>query len=138
MNVNALVYVLPSNKKFRKGLQGFMEPVRSEGIDVLELSSPEIEKPLIIDKKQADSFLLGPSQPQHPGSTTREMFMQPTTVVLEGDYVWRFSEGKDQFAAKVEGTDFIARIDDGEIRFGKNDILRVGLREDQKSTLRNG
>lgn len=63
--------------------------------------------------------------------STVEIFLTILTVVLEGKSMWRFTDGRIKYSAKIEDEEFLERVNFGRERFGHGDILRVRLRTTQ-------
>lgn len=85
------------------------------------------------DKAAADCFV-----PIGKGEAISEFISEPyleiRTVVLEGDGQWRFSDGRNKLAAKIDDIEFLQRVRRGQERFGKGDLLKVRLRSRQERT----
>ena len=64
-------------------------------------------------------------------STTQGVVLKIESAVFKDGNKWRFTDGSRSFFAAIEDTDFLSRIDSGEERFGKSDILIVDLRQIQ-------
>lgn len=62
--------------------------------------------------------------------TTRVTLLLESPVFKEGNK-WRFSDGTTSFHAELVDADFLARVNAGEERFGKGDILVVRLQRIQ-------
>ena len=57
-----------------------------------------------------------------------ETYIQIESVSFKEKNKWKFSNGKFFFNANITDEDFLAKIDSGELRFGKGDILKVKLK----------
>ncbi len=85
----------------------------------------------IANRNNADSFVsLGKGEPL--ATHTSETYLTIQTVVLEGDGLWRFSDGRNKFRAAINDAVFLKRVSSGSERFGRGDILRVKLRSVQE------
>lgn len=61
-----------------------------------------------------------------------ETYLTVRTVVLVGSGVWRFNDGRHVINAKIEDERFLARVRQGEERFGHGDLFFVRLRAVQR------
>ena len=59
---------------------------------------------------------------------------QVESAVFKDGNKWRFSDGASSFFAEITDADFLARIESGDERFGKGDVLIVDLRRIQSVT----
>lgn len=59
------------------------------------------------------------------------VLLQIESAVFKDDNKWRFSDGATPFFAEISDPDFLARINSGDERFGKGDVLVVDLRRTQ-------
>jgi hypothetical protein len=55
--------------------------------------------------------------------------LQIESAVFKEGNKWRFTDGSRSFHAAIEDASFLARVETGVERFGKNDILIVDLRQ---------
>lgn len=84
-----------------------------------------------IDRSTADDYL-AIGQGETLGQFKSEQHLTIQTVVLEGDGLWRFSDGRNKFRAEIEDKKFLDRVRSGRERFGRGDILKVKLRSAQE------
>ncbi len=85
-----------------------------------------------IDKREAGFFV--PVAKELPVSDNIViMALILVAPVFQDGNKWRFSDGATSFAAAIEDTAFLARVNDGE-RFGKGDVLNVEMRITQTRT----
>ena len=61
-------------------------------------------------------------------TNTFETYLTIRAVVLEGSGIWKFNDGGRVLQATMEDRNFLARVHQGEERFGHGDILRVRMR----------
>ena len=84
------------------------------------------------DRSESDAF-----QPIDTGETllenVSEVFLTIRTVVLEGDAMWRFFDGKSTIPIKIEDEEFLRSVHEGAERFANGDVLFVRLRATQKN-----
>jgi hypothetical protein len=60
-----------------------------------------------------------------------ETFLQIESISFKESNKWKFSNGSIIFNAQILDANFLERIDNGDLRFGKGDILKVQLRTSQ-------
>lgn len=123
---------LLANRQFMSYLRMAFAPATKKGIDTVTISAADGTTSTV---NSSEAALIGPvdQAPVQLTETTREVVVQPKTAVFEGDYVWRFTtDGSDSFTAKIEDPDFTSRLNDGTIRMGRHDELKVELHEVQE------
>lgn len=82
------------------------------------------------NRASAESFVsLGGGE--ELGTYFTETHLTIQTVVLEGDGLWRFSDGRNKFRAAINDKAFLQRVSSGSERFGRGDILKVKLKSVQ-------
>ena len=62
------------------------------------------------------------------GETVTDAFLQIVSLSFKKDNKWRFSRGESVFYAAIEDKGFLEQIENNQIRFSKDDILKVRLR----------
>ena len=65
---------------------------------------------------------------------TRKMTLQIISLSFKEDNKWRLTDGAEPFTADIEDVDFLNKIANDEISFGKNDYLICEVRERQSMT----
>lgn len=61
-------------------------------------------------------------------------FLSLESAVFKDGNKWKFWDGQSAFHAAIEDKDFLARVESGEERFGKGDVLVVEMRIVQSSS----
>lgn len=126
--VDKHVLRLYRNKSIASDLSKMLEPLSKEGIDTLyvvkDIDAKNVE--LLIDKSEVEFFKYQEFE-ENLNSDISETYIQIESVSFKEKNKWKFSNGKFFFNARISDEDFISRIDAGELRFGKGDILRVKL-----------
>lgn len=65
-------------------------------------------------------------------SAEREALLKIVVVALQGDYVWRFSDGGEKpFSARIDDTEFVNAVSEAKFSFASGDILRCRILEKQ-------
>lgn len=117
------------SRRVRLELRNVMRPMESDGIDSLFLTQGKSITQTIL-RNEIDCFT-PPSDDDIPLSDTTAsgVMLKIESVVFKDGNKWRFTDGTRSFFAAIEDDAFISRIDSGEERFGKADILVVDLRQ---------
>lgn len=106
-----------------------LAPLSNEGIETLyvvkDLKS-QIEPELVIDKTELDYFIYQDYE-DLLNSNLSNTYVQIESISFKEKNKWKFSNGKLIFNANILDINFLNRINNGELRFGKGDILRVRL-----------
>lgn len=130
--VDKRVLQLYRNKAIATDINKMLEPLSKEGIDSLyvvrDQAKDEVE--LIIDRSEIDFFQYQDVD-DDLSLDISETYIQIESVSFKEKNKWKFSNGKIFFNANITDDDFLSRIDSGELRFGKGDILRVKLKTTQ-------
>jgi hypothetical protein len=128
--VNGSVYNVVINADLGKNVEQFLSRPLKKEADSVEI---RVDSKIAANanKNNADSFVsLGKGQ--ELGTYTAETYLTIQTVVLEGDGLWRFSDGRNKFRAAINDTAFLRRVSSGSERFGRGDLLKVKLKSVQE------
>lgn len=90
--------------------------------------------PLVLTEDDRVSLRLPPPEDVAVVKETKERvaLLRIWVVPLQGDYVWRFSDGGEKpFTANIEDIDFTNQVVDAKISFARGDVLRCLIREVQ-------
>lgn len=120
---------LLKNRRVRMELRNVLRPLEVDGIDSVAMTHGAEIGP-IIAAAEADYFQ-PPADADEPlsDSIQRGVLLQIESAVFKEGNKWRFTDGARAFHAAIEDPDFLARIESGEERFGKADMLAVDLRQ---------
>ena len=91
------------------------------------------EEELTIYRDDIHSFDL-PDDTEDLFVELRRMTLQIISLSFKEDNKWRLTDGAEPFTASIEDADFLKRIANDEISFGKNDYLVCDVRETQVKT----
>lgn len=103
------------------------QPLNRSGIDEFRVSIPGSKEPVIVRKEDKDFFELPLLEDEILGENITDAYLQVVSLSFKEDNKWRFSRGDTVFYATVEDTHFLGGINRNEIRFSKDDILKVKL-----------
>jgi len=128
-------WVLVQDKAVRRELQNILKPLETDGIDRF-YAGPREQAEVGIDAAELAWFApTGETEDIVTDATSRKMLLVESAVFKDGNK-WRLSDGSLTFHASLDDVEFNARIDGGQERFGKGDVLIVDLRIVQ--TVANG
>ena len=132
--VDLAVGKLYQSRVVRQALAKVVKPLEAEGIDVFA-SAKDGATQAVVSKEEAVFFAVAATDADVVSDTTSERtLLQIESAVFKDGNKWRFSDGSNSFFAEVSDEAFRARIDSGEERFGKGDVLIVDLRRMQSIT----
>lgn len=118
----------------RQSLARVIKPLETEGIDVFACGQNG-ETQAVVTKEEAEFFAVAASGADVVSDATSEgVLLQIESAVFKDGNKWRFSDGSNSFFAEIADEGFRARIESGDERFGKGDVLVVDLRRIQSIT----
>ena len=125
---------LYQSRVVRQSLARVVKPLETEGIDVFACGRDGATE-AVITKEEAGFFAVAASGADVVSDVTNEgTLLQIESAVFKDGNKWRFSDGASSFFAEITDQGFLARIDSGDERFGKGDVLVVDLRRIQSIT----
>lgn len=126
---------LVQDKAVRREIESVLKPLASEGIDCF-YAGPKEQADVRIDASELPWFVpSGETEDIVTDATSQKMLLIESAVFKDGNK-WRLSDGSMTFHAALEDAEFNARVDGGQERFGKGDVLIAELRVVQ--TVANG
>lgn len=131
IEVDLVTMRLLKNRRVRLELKNVLRPLESDGIDSFCTSSSANTGELIC--KDELPLFQPPADSELPlsDSTASGILLKIESAVFKDGNKWRFTDGSRSFYATIEDSDFMSRIESGEERFGKADVLLVDLRQIQ-------
>lgn len=132
LEVEEKVLRLLKNERIRRALEeAIKKPLETEGIESFGVAEEQDAADMeLITKSEASYYASPKPEPEDLGSTEYETTLQIIGVTFQEKNKWRFSDGlSSSFYADMLDTDFLARIDNHAILFGKGDIIRARIRE---------
>ena len=118
----------------RQSLAKVVKPLERDGVDVFACGRDGVTE-AVIAKEEAVYFDVAASDADVVSDTVGEgVLLQIESAVFKDGNKWRFSDGAASFFAEITDNDFLARIESGDERFGKGDVLIVDLRRIQSVT----
>ncbi len=132
--VDLAVGKLYQSRIVRQSLARVIKPLETEGIDVFACGQ-DGQTQTVVAKDEAGFFAIAASGADVVSDVTSEgVLLQIESAVFKDGNKWRFSDGSNSFFAEIGDESFRARIDSGDERFGKGDVLIVDLRRVQSIT----
>jgi hypothetical protein len=118
----------------RQTLAKVVKPLERQGIDVFACGKDGATESVVTSEERV-WFDMAASEADVVSDTVREnVLLQIESAVFKDDNKWRFHDGSTSFFAEVSDLDFISRINAGDERFGKGDVLIADLRIIQSVT----
>lgn len=115
----------------RQSLAKVIKPLEREGVDVFACGRDGATE-AVVSKGDVPWFEMAASEADVVSDNVSEaVLLQIESAVFKDDNKWRFSDGATSFFAEISDEDFLAKINSGDERFGKGDVLIVDLRRVQ-------
>lgn len=132
LEIEEKILRLLKNERIRKSLEdAIKKPLEHDGIDSFGFTDdPESQKMDLIVKDEAVFYVTPKAVPEDLGATEYETTLQIVGVTFQDKNKWRFSDGiSNTFYADMLDADFLSKVDNHVILFGKGDIIRAKIRE---------
>jgi len=134
IEVDAITGMLYQNIVVRQSLTKAIKPLEIDGFDRLVIEKNGIQQE-VIEKTDLPFFEAASNEDDIVSDITQEgIILEVQTISFKEGNKWRFSDGARSFYADMKDTDFMARVNTGSERFGKQDVLKVDLRSIQTMT----
>ena len=132
LEVDKAILELLQNYKIRKALEkAIAEPLERHGIDTFAstggLQDAKNDRFLVIDASEVQYFISPEPDDETIDERTYEANLQAISVVFQQDNKWRFSDGTATFFAEIKDHGFIEKVQNNDVAFSKDDILKVKL-----------
>lgn len=124
---------LAESATVRTQARKLVSSLEKEGIESISTCQPGSEE-LVIEKNDVSSFDVPDNEEEALEDETRKMTLQIISLSFKEDNKWRLTDGAEPFTADIEDVDFLNKIANDEISFGKNDCLICEVRERQSMT----
>lgn len=135
IEVSKEVLKLYRNRTIAGDIKKMLEPLSKDGIDSFYVvkDSNKCEPELIISNNELPYFEYQNIE-DRLGENVSETYLQIDSLTFRDNNKWKFSYGDSTINASILDETFLQKIDGGELRFGKGDLLRVKLRTCQRIT----
>ena len=124
---------LAESATVRTQARKLVSTLEREGIESISARQPGGEE-LTLDRSDISSFDVPDNDEEEIEDETRKMTLQIISLSFKEDNKWRLTDGAEPFTADIEDVDFLNKIANDEISFGKNDYLICDVRERQTMT----
>ena len=122
---------LYQNRIVRQSLAKVLKPLERDGIDIFACGR-DGETTTVVTKDELSAFEMSASAADIVSDTVGEgVLLQVESAVFKDENKWRFNDGAASFFAEIADRAFAQRINSGDERFGKGDVLVVDLRRIQ-------
>jgi hypothetical protein len=123
---------LYQSRVVRQTLAKVVKPLEREGVDIFACGQDGATV-AVVTKAEVQYFELA-ADSIDVVSVTESVLLQIESAVFKEGNKWRFTDGASSFFAEIADDEFLARVESGDERFGKGDVLVVDLRRIQSVT----
>lgn len=117
----------------RKALSSFFSPLRRDGIESIAFKTGDGEIVETVLRGELAAY-----EPPLPSGPTRKVnsagFEQAFTIVsvtFKDGNKWRMTDGQSTISATIEDADFLAKVNNHDISFTKDDVIHCTVRQEQ-------
>lgn len=122
---------LYQSKIVRQSLARVVKPLEQAGVDVF-MAGRDDHIEVTVLKEDVPAFVAAGNDAEVVSDTINEgNLLQLESPVFKDGNKWRFTDGTNTFYAEIADEEFLAKVETGEARFGKGDVLIVDLRKIQ-------
>lgn len=118
----------------RQTLARVVKPLEREGVDVFACGKDGVTQAVITSDERVWFDLAASEADVVSNSLRQNVLLQIESAVFKDDNKWRFHDGSTAFFAEIADQTFVDRINSGDERFGKGDVLIADLRIIQSVT----
>ncbi|TXM64956.1 hypothetical protein FV226_25745 [Methylobacterium sp. WL12] len=121
---------LAENVAVRNHAKRLVSTLQRDGITSIAARQNDRQE-LSLTREDIPSFDISDDQDEELADSTRPMVLQIISLSFKEENKWRLTDGGEPFTASIEDTEFLNKISNNEIYFGKNDCLICEVRERQ-------
>lgn len=125
---------LYQSRVVRQILAKVVKPLEREGVDVFACGQDGATETVVTKAEMQYFELAADSVDVVSDTVTESVLLQIESAVFKEGNKWRFTDGASSFFAEIADDEFLARVESGDERFGKGDVLVVDLRRIQSVT----
>lgn len=134
MEVDLVTGRLYQTRVIRQILAKVVRPLEREGVDVFACGKDGVCHN-VVTSDDRPFFDMAASEADVVSDTVRKnVLLQIESAVFKDGNKWRFHDGTMAFFAEIVDQEFLGKINAGEARFGKGDLLTADLRIIQSVT----
>ncbi|MBQ7609275.1 MAG: hypothetical protein IJU76_15110 [Desulfovibrionaceae bacterium] len=127
--VDSNVVQLYKSKKIRQALNdGITEPLSHDEVDLFTVRAATQTDTCTVTKGESAYLSFAKEPPQEIQTSEVDATLQILGLSFQ-DEKWHFSDGSSIFAAKIADEAFLERVNNGEERFAKRDLIHAIVRE---------
>lgn len=132
--VDLIAGKLYQTRVVRQTLARVVKPLEREGVDIFACGKDGTTQSVVTSDERV-WFDMAASEADVVSNTVRQhVLLQIESAVFKDDNKWRFHDGSNAFFAEIADRAFVDRINAGDERFGKGDVLIADLRIIQSVT----
>lgn len=133
--VDLVAAKLYQERTVRQSLAKVIKPLEREGVDYFAVIDASETLVTVITSAEVGAFTSAAEQPDVVSDTTTErVLLQIESAVFRDGNKWRLSDGGQAFHAEIADAAFLQRVNAGDVRFGKGDMLVADIRQVQTVT----
>jgi hypothetical protein len=120
----------------RRTWSRFLAPLNRDGIESLEVKTLDGAVVESVSKKELPAFEAPPADVAPQKINTSE-FTQAYTIVslsFKDGNRWRVTDGQSTISVTIEDASFLARVNNHDVSFSKDDVIRCAVRQEQTMT----
>lgn len=127
------------NSKIRKALEAAIaKPLEKDGIDSFAcaefMPADRADAIFSVSKEEREYFIAEEPDDEQLEELQYEAHLQALSIAFQEDNKWRFTDGTNKFYAEVKDIEFLQRIQNNDIAFRKDDLLKVLMLTKQRLT----
>lgn len=131
MQVDLVAGKLYRSRAVRQSLLKVLKPLETDGIDYFA-SGQGGEAQNVVTKDQLGAFeSIAQGDEALSDNLLTRIIVQVESPVFKDGNKWRLNDGESAFFCTIDDQDFLSRIESGQERFGKGDVLLADLRRFQ-------
>lgn len=132
--INGNVFNIITNVSAGKAVEEFIKRPLESGVDFVKVKSKTFDEVLNVNKDQAHAFVTVEAEKPIMEQEYRVGLIIESPTFKEGNK-WRFFDGSSSFHADILDQEFLTKVNTGEVRFGKGDVLIVLMKFTQSSSI---
>lgn len=133
--VDLVAAKLYQERTVRQSLAKVIKPLERDGVDYFAVIDASETLVTVITSAEVAAFTSAAAQPDVVSDTTTErVLLQIESAVFRDGNKWRLSDGGQAFHAEITDPVFLERVNAGDARFGKGDMLVADVRQVQTVT----
>lgn len=133
ITINKNVYNFYNDIDLRTSLNKVLSPLKSNGIDSLEIRDSSKNVKEEITKTDLQYFDIN-SQNDFLDANIIDMWLSFLSISFKDGNKWRFAYGDSEFYATMEDEEFLNNVDNNSLSFSKSDAIKAQVKIEQYLT----